>query len=213
VSFHPVAIVHRVADIEAAAAFLRDVVKLAEQERGPGWIVLDNGRLCVRLERTAEVRNGEVRVEIATKDLDASTRVLLEHAGVQIISDPCWVAPHRQETRLAAPHGFELVLFREYNEDELGITPPLRKQLRWNCDAEELTKEVLRVVPLAFRAQVREETTRMAELAAVEDGNAEVLRSHAARGLIRAAPEAQRARVRRGLNEAGLSSAELDLID
>ncbi len=203
--FHPMAIVHVVEDLEQAVAFARDVLLLPVLERGDGWVVMDNGSICVRLERgTPPAGAHRVCLELATRDLASSAASLLQHPDVSPLSPATWVSANRQEHRLRGPHGIELVLFREYTEDELGVTPALDKQLTWEADAERLMQALLRRVPLAFRDETRHRATRLAEYAAVCAGVARVDYRHVVRGLCRATPLEQREPIRRALLDAGV---------
>ena len=96
-----------------------------------------------------------------------------------------------------------LTLTRDFNEDELGVFPPLPMSLDWDADAGRCIQKILRVVPLSFRQVARVRITEKAEMLAAEEGSVTVNLDCAIKALAEATPVFQHPSLVEGLLELG----------
>src|SRR5687768_1262483 len=119
-------------DYDAAVAFYRDVLGLAEQaafSTGDGRVtILDAGRATLELANPAqkryidEVEVGRqvaprLRVAFGVADAAEATRRLLE-AGAELIAPPTETPWRSLNARLSAPAALQLTLFQELDEPQ-----------------------------------------------------------------------------------------------
>lgn len=208
VPLHALSVVHPVADLEETVRFFTDVLSMPVRVRGADWAVVDNGSVSLRLVRSAAPPQ-LVALELMAADIDASAAQLLAEPGVERAGEVEWVSPSRKELRLAArAHGLELVLARDYDEDELAVVPPLPTSLPWTEQALDVVQTLLREVPVVFRGSARTRITERAEYLAVESGEVEVAPHHGIRAVIQVTPAFQLARLRQSLVALGLDPGQ-----
>jgi catechol 2,3-dioxygenase-like lactoylglutathione lyase family enzyme len=115
-------------DYEAALAFYRDVLGLAEQEAyqgedGARVTILDAGRATLELSNPAQVRmidaveaegspSARIRVAFEVDDSAAVTDDLVR-GGAELIASPRETPWRSLNSRLDAPAGLQLTLFQE----------------------------------------------------------------------------------------------------
>ncbi len=114
-------------DYEAALAFYRDVLGLAELGAFTGEhgavTILDAGRATLELSDLAhadyidavEVGRrvaGHIRIAFEVEDAQAATR-RLERAGAEVVAEPTRTPWGSLNSRLEAPAGLQLTLFEE----------------------------------------------------------------------------------------------------
>lgn len=201
---YALSLVHAVADPDPAALFFVGALGFELRSRGAAHVVVDNGALSIRLEPAGDGPPASLELEVLTDDLVEALEELLAHEGVEPIGSPSRVSECRFEQQLRAPHGLELRLVRELTEDDLGVLPPLPTSLLWDRYADLMTRELLREVPLAFRANARESATRRAEELSLLSGNVEVSRDSAARALLEIAPPFRKEEVASALAARGI---------
>ena len=84
-----------------------------------------------------------------------------------------------------------LVISRDYNEDELGIMPPLQTALEWHEDALLLAQQLIKTIPVGFRDNARHKIIELAEADAIVAGQIEVDQQLAIRAIIKITPDFQ----------------------
>lgn len=205
---HILSVIHVVEEVGAAALFCQEVLGWALIAQDAGSATLDNQSVRLRLQAaTDEQVSGALRVEISVRDLEAHRERWAEHPAFSVLREVHHVDVFRAEVHLQGPHGFVLVLSRTYDEDELGLIPPLETELCWEEKAEELLRRLLLLVPVAFRQNARTRCVEIAEWLAVEGGDVEVDTACAVRASIRGAPFFMRDVVREQLVEEGIDVA------
>lgn len=185
-----IAVRHRVDDLHHAQILLTDVLEFSLREQGEDFALMENGALNVRLIHNPKNTGHPLCLDVASNDLDAAVRFYARH-GFNPPEDAHWVHPFRQEIYLHGPDNIHLTVFREYDEDELGILPELKTSLDWNDDALELTKRLIKSVPLTFRDNARQKIIAMAEADAIVAGRVEVDQALAVRAIIKVTPDFQ----------------------
>ncbi len=205
---------HRVVDPQTTASWLVSELDFWSGEVFPDGAVVENGALSLRLllcaDRAESVR--PLRLEVVCRDLAASSHRLTSFPGVASLAAARQVSSNRLEQRLKTPFGIELVLARTLDEDELGIKPPLEKNILWREAAEELVRETMRCVPLAFRADARAKAIARAEYLAGLEGSIEVEAEQAIRALIETTPEFKRDDLQRSLISQGVDLRSLTMV-
>lgn len=203
-----IAVLHTVENPEAAAVFFCEALGFQRQEEERKQYLLNNGAICIRLEAgTVESRRATLNLELYCEDLDESHQALLRLPGVSVITEATWVDEYRMQSRLSAPHDLKITLCRNFNEDELGILPPLPSALVWDECAENCIREVLKQIPLSFRSQARIRITERAEMISGQEGLVRVSLDHAIRSLAETTPNFQHRTLCLALSEMGIDPA------
>lgn len=123
-------------DWEAAVAFYRDVLGLAEEEAydgddGARVMILDAGRATLELSNPAQVRlidrvetdgvqSPHLRVAFEVDDTATVTDELVD-AGAELLATPRETPWRSINSRLAGPAGLQLTVFQEPDD---GVTAP-----------------------------------------------------------------------------------------
>ena len=199
-------IIHKVEEITAATTYCCTSLGFNIKDQSTSWTIIDNGSIAIRLvtaENATEASN-RLNLELQTKQQAEDTKELLSYPGVSLIAERISESPDRIENRFQCPHGLVISLIREFNEDELGIIPPLPTTLVWGVDAEECIKQILRVVPLSFRDQARIRITEKAEMLVAGKGSISVNIDCAVQALAEATPHFQHPAIEAGLHERGI---------
>lgn len=199
------AIVHPVENLNAAGDFFCTALGFSAQNKCNNWILLENGAVTVRLVAadTSDISTW-LNLELYSKQLDQDCQTLLAFSGVGLISEKVQISPYRLETRLQAPHRLIIILFREFNEDEAGITPPLPISLDWEDQAVDCIQQLLTYVPIDFRQLARTRVTEQAEILAAEQGEISVTLNIAVQALAEITPHFQHPVLVEALRERGI---------
>lgn len=184
------AVVHAAENIGLAQRLLVEALDFTVQKETSGRIELANGALTILLLQQQGSSSDVLRLAFKTDDLQVSMQSLIKE-GFSVEVDPQWVNEWRQEVTLLGPENIRLDLFREYDEDELGVYPDLPKALDWAEDAEETAKQLLTSVPIAFRASARSKITQMAEADTIVEGDTVVYLGVACRAIVKVTPHFQ----------------------
>lgn len=184
------AVVHAVEDIDLARRLLVETLDFTLQKETSGRIELSNGALTVYLLEQTDSSSDTLRLAFKTDDLQASIQSL-NKKGFTADREPQWVSDWCQAVMLHGPENIRLDLFREYDEDELGVFPDLPKALDWAEDAEQTTKQLLTSVPVAFRVSARSKITQMAEADTIVEGDTVVSFDVACRAIVKVTPDFQ----------------------
>lgn len=198
-----IAIVHFVKELQPAQTFLTEVLDFSLREQGKDFCLMENGALNIRLVQELEDAVHPLQLDVSSQDLDASVRLYVQH-GFSLEKDIRWVHPHRQEICLQGTDHIHLTVFRDYDEDELGILPELVTSLDWHSDALELTKRLIKTVPIAFRHNARYRIIEMAEADAIVAGLIEVDQAIAVHAVIKVTPDFQHDGLKDEIIENGL---------
>lgn len=169
-----ISVIHSVADPILAATFLCDALGFKSTCQSTEAILVENGAIAVRLVPNKAAGQGEgpcLNLELHTRNMAQATAELLVLPDVILVAQPVAVNPARVESRLQGPQGILITLVQEFNEDELGIVPPLPTSLIWNEDAEDCIRQMLRLIPVSFRDSARIRITERAEMLAAEDAS------------------------------------------
>ena len=202
-----IAVSHKVDELQQAQTLLIDALEFSLREQGEDFALLENGALNIRLIQQPKNAGHPLHLDVASKDLDAAVNFYAQH-GFRQSEDVRWVHPFRQEIYLQGPDNIQLTVFREYNEDELGILPELETSLDWHDDALELTKRLIKSVPLSFRDNARHKIIAMAEADAIVAGLVEVDQDHAVRAIIKVTPDFQHQGLKDAMTKNGLEPKE-----
>ncbi len=200
---HALCVVHGVHDVSVAERFFNDALGMPTRDHGPGWALVDNASIGLRLVETDSV-SAALDIELVGNDLPAVARELAAHEGVSSLRPLRWVSTWRQELWLRGPFGLTLRLVRDYDEDQLGIVPALPTKLQWDPKTESLIQELLRYVPVVFRRDARRFVTEGAEERALADGRVTVEQNEAIDVLVQRTPSFQLDRLRKELGVHGL---------
>lgn len=166
-----ISVIHSVADLAEAATFLCDALDFQCKYQSAEALVVENGAITVRLVPGKESEQGCLNLELQTRNLAQITAELLSLPDVTLIVQPVAITPERVESRLQGPYGIIITLVQEFNEDELGVIPPLPTSLIWNEDADDCIRQMLRLIPISFREAARVRITERAEMLAAEDAS------------------------------------------
>ena len=200
-------VLHRTADVEATRELLCELLGFELHFREQGDVMVGNGSVAVRLTPSHGQPAAALVLELRCKAPEATARDLAGHPAVERIEEPEWVAADRKQVRVTLHHGLELVLAHTYDEDELGVTPPLPTSLAWAADAIEALQGLLREVPVDFRGGARVKATARAELLSIELGEVSVDFDRAVQGIVQITPAFQLERLREALRSRGLDPA------
>ena len=199
-------IIHKVEEITTATTYFCTSLGFDIKNQSTSWTIIENGAIEIRLVAAEDAKDASNRLnlELQTKQQAEDTKELLSHPGVSLIGKRISENPDRIENRFQCPHGLVISLIREFNEDELGIIPPLPTSLDWGADAEECIKQILRVVPLSFRQLARTRITEKAEMLTARKGSISVNIDCAVQALAEATPHFQHPALEAGLLERGI---------
>jgi len=198
---------HTVPSLEEATDFLKDVLQFTVRHQDQRSVLLDNGTLQLRLlssEAPHAPDSQRLRLEISTKRLKKSATHLLARHDVKLLKEESHINMWRSELHLQTDYGIDLILFRKFNEDELGVLPELPISLDWPEDVQEPLKHILCCVPLAFRDKARKEITERAEYLTAEQGNITVAKEQAMLACAQATPLFQHHSLQEKMREVGI---------
>lgn len=202
-----VSIIHSVSDLANATEFLCSVLGFQQKEVAKHTTVVENGAITIRLiDGCNDIKNSGLTLELQTQDIAATMLHLLNRRGVSVLNQPPldFNGQERVEALLSAPHSINILLVQEFNEDQLGIMPPLPTSLIWAEDAESCVKRMLKLVPLSFRQPARVRVTERAEMLAGEEGLVTVNLDQAIRALAQTTPAFQRPVLTSALQQEGI---------
>lgn len=199
------AIIHSVENLEAAGDFFCTALGFYHpQHQGNSGLLLENGSVTLRLIDDANTISKSLNLELYSKQLDDDVQTLLTFSGVSLISKNVLINLYRLETRLQAPHGVIVTLFQEFNEDDLGILPPLPISLDWEELALDCIQQLLTYVPIDFRQLARTLITERAEVLTAEQGEITVGLNTAVQALAETTPHFQHPTLVAALRERGV---------
>lgn len=182
-------VVHVTSELEQAARFLIGVLDFQPRYSWDGGIALENGSLVVYLTE-GPAAHEKTTLQLSVGRFTDGFEELRAHPDLQFIDQPR-LAPHLRCARFGAPFGFELLLLRELDEDELGLELPLDVHLEWPSDVLALMQDLLASVPQAFRPRARTRLVEAAEARALALGEVIVLEETAVGALIDITPDFQ----------------------
>lgn len=198
-------IIHPVENLTAASTFLcQQTLGFYEKDVSEDYCLLENGAVTLRLVKNTDIPPSSLNLELQTKQLEQDTQELLTHTGISLIAENISISPYRLETRLQAPHQFVIILFKSFDEDELGIIPPLPISLDWDEETMECIQQLLIQVPISFRDLARNRVTERAETLAAEQGQITVAEDHALNALADISPPFQQEPLIIALRERGI---------
>ena len=204
---YAIAVIHQVDDLNKAQAFLSQALDFHLHEQGDGWAVMENGALSIRLISGAGQASNSLHLDINSNNLNSSLDFFSKQ-GFSHLGESHWVSQWREEIYLNGPYQIRLTLFREYNEDELEILPDLPTSINWHKDALELTRKLLKSVPITFRDSARVKVTECAEADAIVDGRIEVDLEIAVLSLVKVTPDFQHESLKQEMDNNGLNSSQ-----
>lgn len=202
-----IAVIHFVSELQQAQTIFSEVLDFSLREQGEDFSLMENGALSIRLIQDLEQAGHPLQFDVSSQDLNASADLYARHGFCQL-KDARWVHPFRQEICLQGPDYINLTVFRDYDEDELGILPELETSLDWHHDARELTKLLIRTVPIAFRHNARRKIIESAEADAIVAGLIEVDQATAVHAVIKVTPDFQHDGLRDEMIKNGLEPQE-----
>ena len=203
------AIVHQVENLSSARDFFCTALGFyPAQNQGNHGISLENGAVTVHLVSSASVIPTSLALELYSKQLDEDCQAILAFSGVSLISEKIQINPYRLETRLQTPHGLLIILYREFNEDEVGIMPPLPISLDWEQPAVDCVQQLLTYIPIDFRQLARTRITERAEELIAEQGEISVTLTIAVQALAETTPHFQHPTLVTALHERGIDPAQ-----
>jgi hypothetical protein len=199
------AIIHSVKNLTAAGDFFCTVLGFYPAQNYNNFgLLYENGAVSVRLVND-NIHETPLNLELHSQQLDEDTQELLAHPGVFLLSEKVLINPYRLETHLQAPHGLVITLFKEFNEDDLGILPPLPISLDWETSALDCVQQLLVCIPLDFRHLARQRITERAEVLAAEQGEITVTLNIAVQALAETTPHFQHPTLVAALHERGIA--------
>lgn len=202
---HVVAVLHKTKEPQNARNFLVHQLGFTQHtDDKQGWLV-DNGTLHIRLlPLDPEEAPSRVHLEVLSNRLEKSVHRLTSREDVELRKAIHAISIWRKEAHLTTHYGFDLTLFHEYNEDELGILLPLSTSLEWAEEVQHTIQRILLSVPIAFREKARVEIVEKAEVRAAEDGEIEVFLHHALHACAQSTPLFQHRALREKMLEEGI---------
>ncbi len=205
------AVIHRVDDLLMAVSFLTDVLGFNQQTITADGTLVENGALAIRLVQTDDEQYtvGPLYLEMQTNNLSQATTELLDRPEIQLIQQHVEISQQRTETHLQGPHDIVIILAQEFNEDDLGIIPPLPTSLDWQQDAEDCVKQILLQVPIGFRQGARTRITERAEMLIAGHGLISVDVDRAVLALAQVTPIFQHQGIEIALKKLGIDPGDL----
>ena len=201
-----VSVLHCVDDLPATVTFLCEVLGFQQQSATANVAVVENGAVVIRLLSQPNGISDNLTLELSSQDKAQTLAQLLNDPRIQILQQTtAFSRQDRQETLLQAPHGIKILVAQEFNEDQLGIMPPLPTALIWDDDAEACVKKLLQIVPISFRAAARTRVTERAEMLAGETGSVTVNLATALSGMALATPLFQHPALIEALHAEGIN--------
>jgi len=200
-----IAVVFYVADPELAAGFLRRAFDFETTVRDQS-LCSSNGAIAIVFEQG---EGTAPRLELQCDDLATEVQRLLAMDG--IVEAPAPKNTHtppprdRLECLLDAECGLKLMLFQQLDEDDLGDLLPLPASLPWDAKADELVRELLRLVPVWVRDGARRRATEHAEYLTVESGRLDVCVQTALKAFVACTLPSHRESLYAGMTRMGLN--------
>jgi hypothetical protein len=186
-----ISIIYWVADPFAAAAFLCNHLGFQQKQSSDHGIVVDNRAVAIRLTRLSVQNQEALNLELQSQNLGKTTEALLKLPNVSLIGGKISVGGTRVENRLQGPHGIIITVSQEFNEDQLGVMPPLPASLIWDEKAENAIRQLLRFTPVHFRDVARIRITEQAEMLAAAQASITVNLDYALQALAELTPHFQ----------------------
>lgn len=203
---YAISVVHKVKDLHSTQKFMTEVLEFTPGEQGDDFILMQNGALNIRLLLDENNSEQRLQLDVSCSDLDAAIHFYCGH-GFEQLHEAIWLHTYRKQTVLENKT-MQLTLFREYNEDELDIIPPLEVSLQWHEDALQLTQVLIKTIPVTFRDTARKKIVAAAEAAAVIEGLLEVDQKIAILAVIKATPSFQHEALHDELIKNGLDAKD-----
>lgn len=203
---YAISVVHSVADLVGAVNFLCIILGFQQKEIAKKAVIVENGVITIRLiESAVGLRDSTLTLEFQTQDFNNTLRQLLAYEGIRLLhQDADFQGRERIEALLHAPHGLNILLVQEFDEDQRGIMPPLPTQLFWDEDADLCTRKMLKLVPVTFRQSARIRVTERAEMLCGETGSVTVSLDIALQALAQTTPLFQRPSLLEALQHEGI---------
>ncbi len=208
---YAIAIIHKVIDLQLVKNFMSDQLEFIASEESDNFVVMENGALNIRLILDVNNTQQRLHLDVSSDDLNLTIETYLAEGFVQI-GEVIWLNTYRKQVDLQNKY-FQFTIFQEYNEDELGIIPPLNVSLDWHDNALSLTQFLVKTVPVTFREIARKKIIACAEADAVVAGLFEVDQTIAIQAVIKSTPTFQHTALRDELIKHNLNPKDYFLED
>lgn len=197
------AVTHEVTDMDVARTLFCQGLGFTLERETAEQLQLSNGSVTLFLQKAHEPAT-TLHLRLRCDELDRAAERLVVH-GVSATGERLWADERRQEQLFAAPERVSLTLYRSYSEDELGIEVALPVKLEWEPRAMDVTRILIKLIPLDFRDSAREKIVAAAEGDALVDGVMTVSLPLAMRAVIRVTPAFQHDGLRQKMAEQELN--------
>ena len=197
------AVTHRVTQLQPVQQLLTQVLDFSVTTQGENFVLLENGALNIRLLQDVNNAADCLNLEVASDDLESSL-IFFTQQGFSLSGQRYWIDSYREEVAMQGSDNIHLIVYRQYNEDELGIVPELETSLTWHDNARNLTQNLLKTVPVSFRDSARQKIIETAEANAIVNGAVEVDQDIAVRAVIQVTPDFQHERLKSEIIKNGL---------
>jgi len=184
------AFIFYVKDLQEIQSVLVNALEFTVTERNEISCRLENGALCIRLLKSAENTRQILTLDISSSDIAASIAYYQQYGFTQL-GGTQWLSATREEVTMQSSVPVCLVIARDYNEDELGVMPPLQTSLEWHDDALLLAQRLIKTIPVGFRDNARHKIIELAEADTIVAGQIEVDQQLAIRAIIKVTPDFQ----------------------
>ena len=201
-------VIHVVSNIEDAATLLARF-GFNHEESGPGYALLSNGSMAIRLVDDAAAISGTLNLDVRSTALTEDKERLVNDEGFTVLREIHFPHTHRTECTLAAPYNIHITLSRRLTEDDLGDLPSLSNTIAWDDNATLTAQQLIRMVPVDFREHARKRMVQTAEQYCAEAEAASVNLDMAVRAVIKISPKFQRKHIYSWLHAEGIEASTL----
>ena len=191
---------HEVLDVKATSQLLCDHFDFAESDVSTSSITVTNGILIIQLHQSNAVQNETLCLDYQSDDLETASKKLLN-----IGFDQKGVAEKktsfRHQVLFTGELGIDILLYKLFTEDDLGIDIDLPISINWEPNAISIVQLLLKEVPLNFRDQARKKAVERAESIAITEGDLQVFLNIAVQSFVDITPNNKHSSLLKRLQE------------
>jgi hypothetical protein len=164
---------HEVLDVKATSQLLCDHFDFAQSYVSTNSITVTNGILIIQLHQSNSDRKVILCLDYQSDDLETASKKLLNIGFDQkgVVEKK---TSFRHQILFTGELGINILLYKLFTEDDLGINIDLPLSLNWEPNAISIVQLLLKEVPLNFRAQARKKAVERAESITIAKGDLQV---------------------------------------
>jgi len=178
---------HEVLDVKATSQLLCDHFDFAESYVSTNSITVANGVLIIQLHQSNAVQNSILCLDYQSDDLETASKRLLNIGFDQkgVVEKK---TSFRHQILFTGELGINILLYKLFTEDDLGIDIDLPISINWEPNAISIVQLLLKEVPLNFRDQARKKAVERAESIAITEGDLQVFLNIAVQSFVDITP-------------------------